>query len=840
MLAIRNKLRLSAFIFLLVLLCFALFYSSQRNKQEPPGAAPEIGALQSAAQISIVQNEHNAFIKTKSNGRCVSLANHTRENGEHVIAGDCWENPRGRVWFDQEADGYGYQLRFKYSGKCLEPESENNNAKLVQRTCNRGDFLRPLVSKDTQLWNISPLAGGEFALVHVDSGYAVTAVTENDGVSRLYLGTFTQSNSQTFSYLNKVTHASDPKVMGMWGDLISWPFVPIQAAALYDDTVLSWSSNEKDSFTTLSSKSSWSSVFDVATGTFLSSNNPTHDMFCSGSVLMEDGSVLASGGNPRADQTSGFDPLTKTWSSLSSMRQQRWYGTNVLTGRGEVLSGFAKGAQETPELYTPSNNTWKDLPGADMSAMRDEQDAVNTDKSSANFSASMQWYAFMHTSPDGRVFNSGPLTNFHWYSTEQSGSTESAGSPPDTSITRQYGSSVMYDVGKLLVSGGSDPRITGPIDSGDSEQVLGATDTAYTVEISAASPTIKAVNSMHTRRANHDSVVLPTGEVFVVGGSKSGVLFNDTGTAWWSEIWNPQNEQWREVAPISAPRGYHSWALLVRDGRVLAGGGGLCGDCPANHSDAQFYYPPYLFANNGQASNRPSILSATSAAKVGSTITVSVDSAISNLNLVRLSSTTHSINTDQRFIPLAFEQSDANQYVATLSSNTNVLIPGMYWLFAVDAQGVPSEGHVLHIQSLAEHADPLLALIGDSSTLELNKGDALGIALASTGFDASTLVASSIDLPAGLRLNQQTHMLEGNAEIEGEGSFILSVSDDSKQLTQRINYKINAATKSGSGGGDNKSSSSGSASGSGGSIGLWFLLLLAYPWVAQRHRNANS
>ncbi len=812
-------------VLLLIVFSYAVF-SFYTHKQKGEETPPESGALLGNPLPSIEQFEYNSFIKSALDGKCVSLPGATRQNDAHIISGDCWEHTKGRIWFDQVADGYTYQLRFQYSGKCLEPEGGENNAKVVQRVCHRGDFERPQISEENQLWNIVDQGNGKFSIVHFNSGLAMTALTGNDGENSFYLRSSNQSNSQNFSYLNKVTHESSPSEMGMWGNLIAWPFVPVHAAALFDDTFLTWASNEKESFTNLSSKSTWSSVFDAATGTFLTSNNPTHDMFCAGTVLLENGSVFVSGGNPQAEQSSGFDPLSKTWSPLSPMRQQRWYGTNVLTGDGDVLSTFAKGAQEIPELYSNENNSWQDLPGADMSDMRDEQDMHNA--LAVGYSPDLSWYAFMHTAPDGRIFNSGPLSTLHWFDTDGTGSSEVAGTPPGNAIARQYGSAAMYDVGKILVSGGSDPRVTGPIDNGDSGQILSATDTAFTVDINAATPTIEAIGSMVSRRSNHNSVVLPTGEVLVIGGSKTGIQFNDTATAWWSEIWNPQSQLWRSVAPISTPRGYHSWALLMRDGSVLSGGGGLCDTCPANHPDAQIFYPPYLFSNNGQASNRPKIMSATSTAQVGSTIMVSVDRSINHLNLVRLSSTTHSINTDQRFIPLTFEQNSNTQYVSTLSSNTHVLTPGMYWIFAVDAQGVPSEGHVLHVEALDEMAEPLLEMATNDDTLELQKNVDINIPLTPTGFDASSLNASAIDLPAGLSLDLQTHSLVGQAKDEGDGSFVLSVSDDSKQLTQRIYYTINPSFKTGAIGGGN--------SVSGGSVGLWFLLLLAASCIGQRVR----
>ena len=59
-------------------------------------------------------------------------------------------------------------------------------------------------------------------------------------------------------------------------------------------------------------------------------------------------------------------------------------------------------------------------------------------------------------------------------------------------------------------------------------------------------------------------------------------------------------------------RNYHSTALLLPNGTVFNGGGGLCGGCVCgpgtattdgcmtpNHQDFQIFTPPYLFAPDG-------------------------------------------------------------------------------------------------------------------------------------------------------------------------------------------------------------------------------------------------
>lgn len=61
------------------------------------------------------------------------------------------------------------------------------------------------------------------------------------------------------------------------------------------------------------------------------------------------------------------------------------------------------------------------------------------------------------------------------------------------------------------------------------------------------------------------------------------------GTPVLAELWNRRTEQWTSMAPMGAPRTYHSVAVLMPDGRVFSGGGGLCGqetngcaiECPA-------------------------------------------------------------------------------------------------------------------------------------------------------------------------------------------------------------------------------------------------------------------
>ena len=772
---------------------------SADQKSEQPLAVPATAALTRSVDSNPV--EYDAMFKNVASGKCLEVYGYGTDNDDLVSQWACNDTINQRIWVDTIADSTANRLRFQHSGKCLEPTAPQVGAEVGQWVCHRGDYERPTVAANAQHWNINHLGGSNYKIINVQSGLALTLIgAPLDEDVRFELAPWSGASTQQFQFESRNEHLTDPSVVGSWGKLIAWPHVPVHAAVTPSNTIVTWASNELDDYPqTTGAKFSWSSVYDPASDSFLDTNNPAHDMFCAGTTLLEDGSLLASGGNPRASETSHFDPDSNSWSLTSYMSQQRWYGTNVVTGSGDVFTTFAKGAQEIPELFTTKEGSWRDVPGADMSVLRDEQDLSNAVR--GNSSAEMQWYAFMHTSPDGRIFQSGPTQTMHWFDAEGQGSVEAAGTRQGESLNRQFGSAVMYDVGKLMVSGGSDPTVENEF-SPDGRQVrMGATATAMTIDINGASPAVEAVDPMLARRANHNAVVLPNGEVYVVGGTEWGLLFDDRYSVWWPEIWSPDTRKWRTVAALSTPRTYHSWALLLQDGRVLSGGGGLCGDCSANHPDAQIYSPPYLYDVNGQLATRPEILQGTTETRVGGLLTVRTDKPVSKFSMIRLSSVTHSINNDQRFISLEAEALGSNLYVAQLNSNVNVMIPGMYWIFAVDSAGVPSEGHRIQVKSTAGLQVSLLENVVPAGGLQLSVGESVNLQLPTSEFDRDNLVFSAVGLPSGLYLDSETGRLTGALTQPGDGSFVISATDGSVQATARLNYQVVAGAGSVSAGG---------------------------------------
>jgi galactose oxidase len=128
---------------------------------------------------------------------------------------------------------------------------------------------------------------------------------------------------------------------------------------------------------------------------------------------------------------------------------------------------------------------------------------------------------------------------------------------------------------------------------------------ANIVNISGNTPTVTATASMKYSRSFANSVVLPTGQVFTVGGESYAVPFSDETSDLYPEMWSPSTGQWSVMAEQAEPRNYHSVAVLLPDGTVFSGGGGLCGSCATNHPDGQIFYPPYLYNAERLAAHPP-------------------------------------------------------------------------------------------------------------------------------------------------------------------------------------------------------------------------------------------
>ena len=466
-----------------------------------------------------------------------------------------------------------------------------------------------------------------------------------------------------------------PAEDGQWGPVISWPHIPVSAANLPDGRILTWASNERTTFPANPVlESTYTAIWNPTTNQFEEIFHEGHDMFCAHLAMLEDGRVFVNGGNSSGRVTTTlFDFRNDQWTQAQDMNRRRWYNTTVAMPDGTVFTMIGTNGGKYPEVW--ENNTGWTL-----------KNGINFDVPILNYTNHYEqlWWPLIHIAPNGKIFHSGPTPKMHWIDPTATGSITEAG-PSITGWYPKHGTSVMYDEGKILTAGGA---ISG--------SNLASTNKAMVIDLNSTAPDVREIPSMNYPRKFQNGVILPTGEVLVLGGNTSGAKFSDAGTIYAVETWSPATETWRVGASSSVPRNYHSIALLLTDGRVLSAGGGLCG-CAADHQDGQIYSPDYLFNSDDSLAARPTIISAPETINVGESFTVSATAQIQKFTLIKLSSTTHAVNTDLRFLSISFTETGSEQYQLNAHANENVLTPGYWMLFALDQNGTPSVAKVVRV-----------------------------------------------------------------------------------------------------------------------------------------------
>jgi hypothetical protein len=387
--------------------------------------------------------------------------------------------------------------------------------------------------------------------------------------------------------------------------------------------------------------------------------------------MLRDGRILVAGGHSGTDNFGIktaflFDYKTNGWTQVSNMRNGRWYPTNTTLPNGQVLTvsgGDTAGVLNLiPEVFAPGTNKWRALTTA---------------------SKRVPYYPMMFVAPNGRVFNAGPDQATAYLNTAGKGSWTSG--PSRNFGSRDYGSAVMYDGGKILVLGGGNTP----------------TSTAETIDLTGAG-TWSFVGSMSVARRQVNATLLADGKVLVTGGTNA-TGFNSpptTSAVLAAELWDPANPgQWTKLSSMTHHRLYHSTALLLPDARVLSVGSGQpAASGLTDDYTAEIFSPPYLFNADGTPATRPVITSAPANVAYGQAISVKTASAasIARVTLIRLSAVTHSFNQNQRMNVLTFTRG-SGAITVTAPLNANLAPPGHYMLFIVNASGVPSAAKIVKL-----------------------------------------------------------------------------------------------------------------------------------------------
>ena len=559
--------------------------------------------------------------------------------------------------------------------------------------------------------------------------------------------------------------ASKP-AQSRWSGVTNLSIVPAAASNLPNGKVLFWSAEDRFSFTSGGNRT-YSTLFDpdnlTASERLVSETG--HNMFCSGTTNLADGRLLVVGGSGESN-TSLYDPASNTWSTAARLNIPRAYNANTLLADGSVLTlgGSWDGGVggKHGEIWSATGG-WRRLAGLPIDSMLSPDSGITWVRDS---------HLWLIPAGNGKVFHAGPGQRMHWLDTRGQGAVEVVGQRGDDELSI-LGNTVMYDTGKVLKTGGAIHN-----DGATSNKL------SYVIDLNAG-VAVRKINPMAYARAFHNSVVLPNGQVVVLGGQTVAKAFSDTNSVLVPELFDPVTETFTPLPAMSVPRNYHSVALLLQDGRVLSSGGGLCGaGCAANHADVQILSPHYLFNPDGSDATRPVILGAPAQASYGSAMNVSTDSVVTAFSLVRLASTTHTVNNDQRRLALNFSNAGGNNYQVEVPSNPGWAIPGVYMLFAMNADGTPSVARMVTIGSAGA---PILTAPDNQSH---PMGAALNVALQAAANGGAPAGFSADGLPDGLSINPATGVISGTPSRTGSYAVTVYAFNSGAKVSSQFFWRI--------------------------------------------------
>lgn len=474
------------------------------------------------------------------------------------------------------------------------------------------------------------------------------------------------------------TAATDPGTGGRWSAVTDTPVVPVFQAVLPNGKVLMWDSVGENPAESYSSHSfTRAAVWDPRDNSYRQVNVNGYNIFCAGYTQLADGRVLVAGGNKTQAldgivQTHLFDWRTETWSRGPDMSAGRWYPSVAALGSGEAL--IVAGGPATAEVYQTDGKLRR------LTGFSSYHDRI---------------YPFLVPRPNGQVEMVGPADQMDTMSVSGTGALTA--SQRRDGIDRGYGSFASYDIGKVLVAGG------GKVTEGGESSV--PTRTASVVDVNGARTSVRPTSPMSVGRRQLSLTVLADGSALATGGQSRAVngLVDLERPVFAAERWDPATESWTVLASASRVRQYHSAATLLPDGRVLTGGGGICGACQEKgylEKNVEYFSPPYLYKKDGSGELAPRPVVDAVPGVVGYARQFAITSAqagsIGKVGLVRLGASTHGVDQGQQYVPLQFSAS-GSFVTAAAPATTHIAPPGYYMLFVTDRSGVPSVARIVKL-----------------------------------------------------------------------------------------------------------------------------------------------
>jgi galactose oxidase len=546
-------------------------------------------------------------------------------------------------------------------------------------------------------------------------------------------------SSSSSSQSSQPTGNSDLPIKGRWKPTFTTSVVGIQSVTLPGGKIMLFDGSEGAGVG--DNKSLFYDVYTTATGTIerkqakdSTGNFIQYALFCAGMASLTNGTIFFAGGDVTGDaygslKSAVYSAANDAWTQTANMMYKRWYPSSVQTNDGRVLTvGGTQTNYQTPakipEVFSFVTNSWTQLTGA-------------LDNFDQAYGGVAYFYPWLFELRSGKVANLGPKPTITKITTTGAGAIQNYGTRDlydnDGSIAsrlQQYGNVARISPDEVLTVGGglettevqnssllnpndilsTQPANTATIvrlDQIDSD--TGATGTNPTVTTETGKPV--------TPRANAASVILPSGNVFLTGGSKMNEGSDRDAqydqAALVPELWNKATGVWTQVAAHVTKRIYHMTAMLQIDGTVLmAGGSGFNAQCTAARGvnaisvkggnackQAEIYEPGYLFDSTGNLKTRPTITSINQTTVApANTITLTSSSQVQNVTLVKPGIMTHGTNLEQYFVKPTTSGIGTNSVSVTMPADYYSLPKGKYFVFVWDQNGTPSVAKEITVQ----------------------------------------------------------------------------------------------------------------------------------------------
>lgn len=477
------------------------------------------------------------------------------------------------------------------------------------------------------------------------------------------------------------SNASTPDVGGQWTRLPDMPANAVHLVAGPRDgkvLLIAGSGRNKQNF---QSGTFTSYIWQPGSANAWRKIPTPSDMFCGGHVLLGkgplSGQALVVGGtenyNPSKPNTFNafsppfgspkvytFDFNTERYTARPAMQVGRWYPgvIEIQDGRVVIVSGKDANGKTTAvnEIFNPATLQTTRLPGTRL----------------------FPTYPYMPLTATNKLFYSGtatgatgapapglwsPLTNAY----------QPVGGLQNPANRRLGTACWIGDVRnqQLMVMGGGGTRLTDVIN-------LNAPNPRYT-----PGPPLLAPKS-YLNCSN-----LPDGSVLEAGGGTSNDVANASREV--GLLRSPAGP-WQSMNPLPAGehRLYHSLQCVLSNNQVLSitSNPGEGADPRTQSKSMWVFSPPYMFKGAP-----PKIINAPTAVTYGGRYAIKTDVAAPNVTIRRTPSVTHSQDTNARLVSLPITGGTIQ-----MPTNPAILPPGVYWMSAVNAKGVPSKAWPIHIQ----------------------------------------------------------------------------------------------------------------------------------------------